>query len=678
MKVLVVFALVALSAAAAWPGFMSDEPDGVPSHQKQHDVNYAFYKIFEPIRDSNLLEKAMTFNPVSDTSMYKDGGVAVQKLMYEFTHKRLLEKKHWAAATNKRHLEEAIMLFEVFMQCKDWNCVSSNGAYFRERVNEEEFLYAAYHAIKHSPLTQHVVLPAVYEVKPHYFAKAEVIEQAYEAHEMKLRNIVFQNNFTGNLHDMEQRVAYYREDLGIGTHHLMMHLENPFWWKDTYGYHIDRKGENFFYVYHQLLNRYDAERISNYMPLLEELHLDEPLHEGFAPQTTYKFGAPFPIRNDDIQLHDVDRVGRIHELVHMVDRIHDAIAHGYVESDQGEKINIENDNGIAILGDIIQSSYYSPNRKYYGNLTTMAYTMLDRQVDPKDKYDLPPGVVAHMELYPRDPAAWRLHKTIDNIFREHIDSLPPYTKEQLEFIGIDVTDVQIQGTLETYFEEYKWDLVNAFNDNNTQTEFFDIYASTPRLNHKEFSYKIKVQNNNGSPKKAVIRILAMPYRDGNGALIPFDEGRWLAIEMDLFVKTLTPGSNVIVRKSSEASITVPDPLTYKTLVEKTEARENLEMYESATGIPERLLLPKGNEEGVQFRLWVAVTDAAEDVNDESIITMKKYHHYGVHGVQPDKRPFGYPLDRRIPDEQTFYEVPNFKETMVKVYNHNVFIALPRH
>lgn len=28
MKVLVVFALVALSAAAAWPGFMSDEPDG--------------------------------------------------------------------------------------------------------------------------------------------------------------------------------------------------------------------------------------------------------------------------------------------------------------------------------------------------------------------------------------------------------------------------------------------------------------------------------------------------------------------------------------------------------------------------------------------------------------------------------------------------------------------------
>merc|ERR1711915_288429 len=97
---------------------------------------------------------------------------------------------------------------------------------------------------------------------------------------------------------------------------------------------------------------------------------------------------------------------------------------------------------------------------------------------------------------------------------------------------------------------------------------------------------------------------------------------------------------------------------------------------SATGIPNRLLLPKGNEEGVEFRLFVAVTDAQKDVNDESIMTSNKYHHYGVHGVQPDNRIFGYPLDRRVPCEYKFKEVPNFKETMVKVYNHNVFISLP--
>ncbi|KAK8398110.1 hypothetical protein O3P69_003796 [Scylla paramamosain] len=192
MKLLVVIALLGLSAAAAWPSYMSDEPDGVPTHQKQHDVNYAFYKIFEPLRDNRLADKATSFNPVGDISMYKDGGVAVRHLMDELTHGRLLEKKHWAVATNKRHLEEAIMLFEVFMQCKDWNCVASNGAYFRERVNEEEFIYAAYHAIKHSPLTQHVVLPAMYEVKPHHFTKTQVIEEAYEAKEMRLRNIIFQ------------------------------------------------------------------------------------------------------------------------------------------------------------------------------------------------------------------------------------------------------------------------------------------------------------------------------------------------------------------------------------------------------------------------------------------------------------------------------------------------------
>ena len=141
---------------------------------------------------------------------------------------------------------------------------------------------------------------------------------------------------------------------------------------------------------------------------------------------------------------------------------------------------------------------------------------------------------------------------------------------------------------------------------------------------------------------------------------------------------MTTGDNQIVRKSSEASITVPDVPTYKTIYEKTEARQSLEMYESATGIPNRLLLPKGTEEGVEFRLVVAVTDGEQDIADESIMTMNKYHHYGVRGVQPDKRTFGYPLDRRIPDEQIVQEVSNIKETMIKVYNHNVFIRLPHY
>ena len=137
---------------------------------------------------------------------------------------------------------------------------------------------------------------------------------------------------------------------------------------------------------------------------------------------------------------------------------------------------------------------------------------------------------------------------------------------------------------------------------------------------------------------------------------------------------MNTGVNEINRKSSEASITVPDVPTFKTL---TEANQNLERYTSATGIPNRLLLPKGNEEGVEFRLLVAVTDAEQDINNESIVTMNKYNHYGVRGVQPDKRPFGYPLDRRVPDERIIDEVSNIKETMVKVYNHNVFIRLPQ-
>ena len=145
-----------------------------------------------------------------------------------------------------------------------------------------------------------------------------------------------------------------------------------------------------------------------------------------------------------------------------------------------------------------------------------------------------------------------------------------------------------------------------------------------------------------------------------------------------FFITVTKGNNEIIRKSSEASITVPDVPTYKTLVEMTEDHQSLERFESATGIPNRLLLPKGNEKGTEFRLVVAVTNAEEDINDVSIITMNKYHHYGVRGVQPDRRPFGYPLDRRVPDEHIVNEVSSIKETMVKVYNHDVLIRLPHY
>ncbi|XP_047499516.1 pseudohemocyanin-2-like [Penaeus chinensis] len=134
------------------------------------------------------------------------------------------------------------------------------------------------------------------------------------------------------------------------------------------------------------------------------------------------------------------------------------------------------------------------------------------------------------------------------------------------------------------------------------------------------------------------------------------------------------GKNSIERKSTESSVTVPDVPSIDTLFAKIEAGgAGLTEFASATGLPNRFLLPKGNDKGLEFDLVVAVTDGDADAAVPGLHENTKYNHYGANGVYPDKRPHGYPLDRKVPDERVFEELPNFKHIHVKVFNHGEHI-----
>merc|ERR1719369_118754 len=127
-------------------------------------------------------------------------------------------------------------------------------------------------------------------------------------------------------------------------------MDFPFWWKDSYGYNLDRKGELFYWTHHQLSARFDAERLSNNLDQVDELYWDRPIYEGFAPHTSYKYGGEFPSRPDNIRFSDVDGVARIRDVMIWVD----------------------------IIGDIIESSEYSVNPVYYGSLHNTAHIVLGR------------------------------------------------------------------------------------------------------------------------------------------------------------------------------------------------------------------------------------------------------------------------------------------------------------
>nr|CAA57880.1 hemocyanin [Penaeus vannamei] len=661
MRVLVVLGLV---AAAAFQVASADV-------QQQKDVLYLLNKIYGDIQDGDLLATANSFDPVGNLGSYSDGGAAVQKLVQDLNDGKLLEQKHWFSLFNTRHRNEALMLFDVLIHCKDWASFVGNAAYFRQKMNEGEFVYALYVAVIHSSLAEQVVLPPLYEVTPHLFTNSEVIEEAYRAKQKQTPG-KFKSSFTGTKKNPEQRVAYFGEDIGLNTHHVTWHMEFPFWWNDAYGHHLDRKGENFFWIHHQLTVRFDAERLSNYLDPVGELQWNKPIVDGFAPHTTYKYGGQFPARPDNVKFEDVDDVARIRDMVIVESRIRDAIAHGYIVDSEGKHIDISNEKGIDILGDIIESSLYSPNVQYYGALHNTAHIVLGRQGDPHGKFDLPPGVLEHFETATRDPSFFRLHKYMDNIFKEHKDNLPPYTKADLEFSGVSVTELAVVGELETYFEDFEYSLINAVDDAEGIPDV-EISTYVPRLNHKEFTFRIDVENG-GAERLATVRIFAWPHKDNNGIEYTFDEGRWNAIELDKFWVSLKGGKTSIERKSTESSVTVPDvPSIHDLFAEAEAGGAGLAKFESATGLPNRFLLPKGNDRGLEFDLVVAVTDGDADSAVPNLHENTEYNHYGSHGVYPDKRPHGYPLDRKVPDERVFEDLPNFKHIQVKVFNHGEHI-----
>ena len=497
--------------------------------KKQQAINGLLLKVNEPIRSrfTELKNAAENWDPRAHEGKCSDGGKAVEALMDELSANRLLEKNHYFSLFNDRQREEALMLVHILLSCTDFETFQSNAAYFRERMNEGEFVYALYVAVTHSELTSDVVLPPLYEITPHLFTNSEVISKAYSA-KMTQTPGKFKMEFTGSKKNPEQLVAYFGEDVGINSHHVHWHMDFPFWWD---GHKIDRKGELFFWAHHQLTARFDAERLSNHLSVVDELYWDRPIAEGFAPHTTYRHGGEFPSRPDNKYFEDVDGVAHIRDMKLLENRIHSAIDQGYIFGSDGSKIVLDEEHGIDVLGSIIEASAYSPNPQYYGSLHNTAHKMLGRQADPHGKFNLPPGVMEHFETATRDPSFFRLHKYMNNIFKSYKDSLPPYTENDLGYANAEIVSVGVDGELETFFEDFEFDLLNGIDD----TEAIDDVSITTyvsRLNHKDFSFTAEVKAN--ADELATVRIFLCPKHDSNHIEYTLDEARWGCIQVDKF------------------------------------------------------------------------------------------------------------------------------------------------
>nr|CAR85691.1 hemocyanin subunit type 1 precursor [Sinella curviseta] len=654
--------VVAVAATPADQEFLTKQKEIVKLLNKVHELN--FYQ------DQATIGK--DWDPLAHLDSYKNVRV-VKELVKELKNGKLIKRGEIFNLFNEEHRREMILLFETLFFAKDWDTFHKTACWARDKINEGQFVYALSVATLHRADTRGIRLPPAYETYPHLFVTSQVIHEAYAA-KMRQEPAVIHMNFTGTVRNPEQRVAYFGEDVGMNSHHAVFHMDWPFWWnEEKYGLTKDRKGELFWYMHHQLITRFDAERLSNDLNEVEALHWDKPIVEGFYPQTTYRKGGEFPARPDNFMFHDL-KDHRVADLEAYEERIREAISAGVIfdAHDPNTFISLNNTEGIDKLGAIIEASSCSINPSFYGSLHNLGHIILGRVVDPLGKFGMPPGVMEHFETATRDPAFFRLHKHIDNIFKEHKDSLVPYTHEELDVEGVDIKNVEVDD-LVTYFEDFDIDMLNALDDAAGLTDV-DIKARVQRLNHKPFG--IKIIANSAAEKTVTVRLFLAPKYDWYGREVPLDIQRWKFIELDKFAVKLTAGENAIVRKSSESSVTIPDPVSthdLRKLVDDAIAgTATLEVDKDVRhcGVPDRLLLPKGKTNGMKYTMFVMLSDFEEDkVND-----LPHDYEYGgfvsycgtINHKYPDKKPMGWPLDRKI-CKDSFHDVTNmyFRDVEIK-------------
>ncbi|KAJ8923020.1 hypothetical protein NQ315_001568 [Exocentrus adspersus] len=696
MKVLVVVFLCLGAACLATPPGTKDHWTGIRKYkisdktmlERQKNILRLFKNINQICSCKDELQIASTYSIEQHSADYTNSQVVKQFLIY---HKQgLLPKDSIFSVFNDVHLREAVTLFKLLYYAKDYDTFYKTAVWARNHVNAGMFVYALSVALVHRADTYSMVVPPIYEVLPMAFFNTEVIQEA-DVFKQKLtytgegRKHVIVSNYSGyylNLHP-EQSLSYYTEDIGLNSFYYYCNVYYPFWMDgEEFKLKNDRRGEQYYYLYQQLLARYYLERLSNGFGEIGTIDWDEPVRTGYYPSLTYPNGLEFPSRPNFAKLSEYfynygqswsfkSKYGYSHRLVKDYERrIRDVIDWGYIPTKDGKQIDIYTPDGFDVLGNIVEGNPDSPNTRYFGALQIFARHLLGYAPQPLNSYKVAPSVLEHFETASRDPAFYQFYKRIVLLFQQYKTHLPPYSYNELFFPGVKVEKIDVD-RLVTYFDYFDSDITNSIylTQEELDKENVQVKVRQQRLNHKPFSYRINV--NAETAQEAVVRVYLGPKYDEYGRKIDIKENRINFIEMDCFNWQLKAGKNVIERNSMQLYWFVPDRTSIKDIYKKVlgaltdEEELQLDASEAFYGFPNRLLLPKGKRDGQVFQIYVIINEYKMPSIQQGKQHVDFYYHKVGTGFNfVDNYAFGYPFDRII-DEYNFY-VPNsaFKDVVI--------------
>ncbi|CAH2093737.1 unnamed protein product [Euphydryas editha] len=540
----------------------------------------------------------------------------------------------------------------------------STCVYARVNLNPQLFNYCYSVVLMHRPDTENIPIQNFAETFPAKFVDSKVFSQARETATVAARGapripIVIPRDYTATDLDIEHRLAYWREDIGINLHHWHWHLVYPFTSNQRQIVAKDRRGELFFYMHQQVIARYNGERLANSLSRTKKFsNFREKIPEAYFPKLdSLTTSRGWPPRQANMQWSDVNRpVDGVVVTLNDMDRwrrnIEEAIATGLVKMPNGSTQSLD----IDTLGNIIEASILSPNREYYGSLHNNGHNIAGYMHDPTHRYLESFNVISDEATNMRDPFFYRWHAFIDDLFQRFKESpnVRPYSPSELENPGVEISSVRVESstgnvnTFNTFWMQSDVDLSRGldFSDRGP------VYVRFTHLNHRPFQYVIDV-NNKGDARRATVRIFMSPKFDERNLPWILADQRKMFIEMDRFVVPLNAGQNKITRKSTESSLTIPFEQTFRDLsAQSGNARApNLAGFNfCGCGWPQHMLVPRGTEAGMQYELFVMLSNYSLDsVNNPDGSQKSCVEASSFCGLKdrlyPDRRNMGYPFDR---------------------------------
>lgn len=261
----------------------------------------------------------------------------------------MLPKSEIFSISHESLRDEAISLFHIFFYAKDWDTFYRCACWAREYINEGMFVYAFSVALMHRHDCQGFILPAPYEINPHFFLNDEVIQKGqrlktqrktidknlddYYGVSLEDKTFIIQSNYSGwymKTND-ETAISYFTEDVSLNTHYHNMHIDYPFWMHgDVFGLNNDKRGEIFYYLHQQMLARYYMERLSNNLGEIPRFSWDWPIETGFMSNLRFANGLNFPSRPNNFGLNTENNVYPLMDVEDCERRIRDAVQSGFV------------------------------------------------------------------------------------------------------------------------------------------------------------------------------------------------------------------------------------------------------------------------------------------------------------------------------------------------------------